>query len=58
MTILHQYTSNAHARCITKHIKRLLDVGLRQHSCSDEELFQSEKNFFALQDPFELGLLV
>jgi hypothetical protein len=43
------------AGCITIHIKRLLDVGLSQYRCSSEELLQSEKGFFALRAPFELG---
>jgi hypothetical protein len=55
-TILHQYSSNTHAGCITIHIERLLNVGLSQYRCGSEELLQSEKGFCALQAPFELGL--
>jgi hypothetical protein len=57
-TILHEYSPNTRAGCITIHIKRLLDVGLSQHRCSSEELPQSEKGFFALRAPFELGFLL
>jgi hypothetical protein len=58
MAILHQYSSNTHAGCITIHMKRLLDVGLSQHRCSSEELLQSEKGLFALRAPFEFGFLL
>jgi hypothetical protein len=58
MTILHQYSFNTRIGRITIHIKRLLNVGLSQHMCSSKELFQSEKDFFALWAPFELGLFV
>jgi hypothetical protein len=58
MTILHQYTSNAHAGCITIHIKLLLNVGLSQYRCSGEKLLQSEKCLFTLRTPFELGVLL
>jgi hypothetical protein len=54
MTVLHQYSSNTHAGCITIHIKRLLDVGLSQYKCI-EELLQSKKGVFALWAPFKLG---
>jgi hypothetical protein len=55
MTILHQYSCNTHAGCITIHIKHFLDVGLSQHRHSGEELLQGEKGFFALHVPFEFG---
>jgi hypothetical protein len=57
-TILHQYSSNTRAGCITKHIKRLLNVGLSQYKCGSEELLQSEKGFFTLRAPFKLGLFL
>jgi hypothetical protein len=57
-TILHQYASNTRAGCITIHIKQLLDVGLSQQMCSGEELLKSEKIFFALRAPIELGFLL
>jgi hypothetical protein len=46
------------ARCITIHIKRLLNVGLSQYRCGSEELLQSEKGIFALRAPFELGIFL
>jgi hypothetical protein len=58
MTILHQYSLNTHAGCITIHIEQLLDVGLSQHRCSSDELLQSEKCFFTLQTPFEFDFLL
>jgi hypothetical protein len=58
MTILHQYSSNTRAGCITIHIKWLLNVGLSQYRCSGEELLQNEKGVFALWALFELGLLL
>jgi hypothetical protein len=56
--ILQKYSPNTRARCIAIHIKRLLDVRLSQHRYSSEELLQSEKDFFALQIPFEFGFLL
>jgi hypothetical protein len=58
VTILHQYASNICVGCITIHIKRLLNVGISQHRCCGEELLHSEKSFFALRAPFELGMII
>jgi hypothetical protein len=58
MTVLHQYSSDTRAGCITIHIKQLLNVELCQYRCSTEELLQSEKGFFALWGPFELGFFL
>jgi hypothetical protein len=58
MTIFNQYASNACVRCITLHIKWLVNVGLSQHRCSGEELLQGEECLFILWAPFELGVLL
>jgi hypothetical protein len=58
MTILHQHSSNTHARCITIHIERLLNVGLSQYRCSSEVLLQSEKGLLLLHGPFEFRFLL
>jgi hypothetical protein len=57
-TILHQYSSNTRAECVTIHIKRLLNVGLSQYKCGSEELLQSEKDLFALWASFKLDLFL
>jgi hypothetical protein len=58
MSILHQYASNACARCIAIHINLFVNVGLSQHRYSGEELLQSEECLFTLQAPFELDILL
>jgi hypothetical protein len=55
---LHEHASNTRARCITIHIKGLLNIGLSQYMCSGEKLLQSEKCFSTLRTPFELSILL
>jgi hypothetical protein len=58
MTILHENSSYAHARCITIYIKGLLNVRLSQYRCGGENLLQGEKSLFTLLTPFELGIFL
>jgi hypothetical protein len=58
MTISHEHSSYAYARCITIHIKGLLDVRLSQHGCGGEKLLQSEENVLTLLTPIKLDILL